>query len=295
MRVISNPRHPADEKPPEPKPKGLCKHVGCMHVDPQPPYRYLRDGVPSVTAISGMIDLGKSSSFGYAASLIAATTAVHEIDRWAHLSTENCGHEKDTLCAACRFLRAEHGVQWNAKAELGSHVHHLAESWAKGETVDQDEPSKGYLDAIELFYYDTKPRWLLTECTVAYTKPGLTYRGKFDGIVELLCPLCDGKRCSWLVDWKTGRYYPHEQTLQLSAYRYAQLTAWTGKTQTAIGPVPKVKHAGVILLGADGGYALRPLPVDRTAHRAFLQLRRAYEWHKEMSRWEKANGEGEAA
>lgn len=281
--------------PVSPKPKGVCKYPGCNHPDPQPPYRYLRDGVPSVTAISGMIDLGKSPSFGYAAATIAAVTAVHQRERWSELSTEDCGHEKDTLCNACRFLRAEHAVQWDTTAILGSHVHHLAESWANGLDVDQDEHTKGYLDAIELFYRDARPTWELTEVTVAYTKrPNVAYRGKFDGICEVNCPVHVGRRCRWLVDWKTGRYYPHEQTLQLAAYRFADLTEWQGKEQRIVAPVPKVHHCGVVLLTEDGSYRLAELPADRTAHRAFLQLRRSYEWHKAMTRWEKEHKENAA-
>lgn len=266
-----------------------CAYPGCDAPDPQPPYRYLRDGIPSVTAISGMLDLGKAASFGYAASLIAATVAVHEPERLDGMSISGCTHEKTGLCAACRFLRQEHAQQWREKANFGSHIHHLALSWAEGEDVDEDEATRPYLDAIEAFYKDTHPTWIMAERTVGILEPhSVAYRGKFDGIVTLDCPICGGSRCDWLIDWKTGRYYPAEQTLQLAAYRYARLTSWGGKTETVEGPVPAVKHAGVVLLSGEGTYRLMELPASLEAHGAFLNLRSSWFWHKEITKWAKA-------
>lgn len=265
-----------------------CQYPGCDAVDPQPPYRYLRDGVPSVTAISGMLDLGKSAAFGYAGSLIAATVAIHQPERLEGMSISDCTHEKEGLCAACRFLRQEHATQWDKKATFGSHIHHLACSWAEGEEVDEDEASKPYLDAIEAFYNDTVPSWLLTERTVGYREPALQYRGKFDGIVDVTCPVCaNGNRCRWLVDWKTGRFYPAEQCLQLSAYRYAWLTEWDGKTEVFVEPVPDVDHCGVVLLSGEGTYELKELPANRDAHQVFLNLRDSWGWHKAITEWAK--------
>jgi len=266
-----------------PRKSDLCSYPGCEAPDPQPPYRYLRDGVPSVTAISSMIDIGKASSFGYAASLIAATVAVHEPERWAHMSTADCTHDKDGLCAACRFIRGEHRAQWDAKAALGSHVHHLALSWAEGQTVAVEPEVNPYMDAVEQFYDERKPEWVVTERTVGYEAVDGRYRGKLDGICDLACPIHEGNRCRWLIDWKSGRFYPVEQSLQLSAYRYAYLTRWEAKTQIIEERVPAVDHAGVVLLDVDaegkGAYSLRPLPADTETHGMFLDLLSIHGWH----------------
>jgi len=268
----------------------LCAY--CGEVDAQPPYRFLRDGIPSATTIASTLDLGKASSFAWAASLITATTAVHEAHRWEHLDMEGCTHEKESLCAACKFLRAEFQAQWDAKAALGSHVHHLALSWSQGIAIESDEVVDPYLDAIALFYEERKPSWVLTEHTIS-GNPGtpLAYRGKFDGIADIACPECEGKRCRWLLDWKTGSYYPAEQTIQMVLYRRAFLTTWEDKAETVGDPVPEVDHAGVVILSPAATYELHALPADDDAWEVAMALRRAWGWGRRMEEWAKAEKE----
>lgn len=277
----------------------------CGQDDGGRPYARKRD-FPSTTAVSSLLDDGKSRSFGWAASMIAATTAVHHPKDWEGLlgiqsdraiqngHVDECTHDKDGLCKACTYLRSEFDRQWSAKANLGNHIHHLALSWARGEEVDEDETTRPFLDALERFYLYHAPTWVEMERTVLYDSPkSHGYRGQFDGIAELDCPACppvDGipPRCRWMVDFKTGSYYPVEQTLQLSGYRYAQhLTRWEKGVETIEGPVPTVAHAGVILLGPDGHYRLGELPANATAHGTFLRLRDAWAWSKQMTKWAK--------
>lgn len=279
-----------------PRKSDLCGY--CGEVDAQPPYRFLRDGIPSATTISGLLDMGmgKSSSFGWAASLICATTAVHERDRWDALSTESCTHEKTGLCGACKFLRAEFQMQWDAKANLGSHVHHLALSWAEGQQIETTPDIDPYMDAVASFYEERKPSWVLTERTVRGQCDGLAYRGKFDGIADIDCPVEGHDRCRWLLDYKTGRYYPVEQTIQLTGYARADLTEWDGKIETTVGPVPRVDHCGVVLLAPSvsedgemvGSYDLHELPVSDETWDLFSRLRFAFDAVKRLEKWANA-------
>lgn len=269
-----------------------CKYPGCEYMEDHRPYSKVRGAkwAPSCSQISGLVDNGKSDAMPWASSLIAATTAVHEPDRWTHMSIDGCTHEKDGLCAACKFLRYEFKVQWDLKRDRGTHIHHLALQWARGEDIDVDPACEPYMDAVEGFYTDLRPEWIEMERTILYDQPwSHAYRGQFDGICRLNCPTCGGgERCKWLIDWKSGNFYPTEQTLQISGYRFAQhLTKWVDGVETITGPVPAVAHAGVVMLGGDGRYRLVDLPANGDAHGTFLRLRDALGWTKTMDKWAK--------
>lgn len=255
------------------------------------PYSKKRD-LPSVTGVIDMFDGGKSRSFGWAASLIAATTAVHERERWADMGTEGCTHDIHVdpgLCPACKFIRSEFDRVWGAKADLGTHVHHCALSWAQGEEVDADELTSGYLDGLEKFYVDHQPEWVELERTVRYTGGSHDYRGQFDGICDIDV---HGDRRRMLIDIKTGRYSPHSQSLQLSAYRYSNLTRWEGREEIIEGKVPTVSGCAVLLLTAEGNYRLVELPAAGDEHSTFLRLRDLWSWSKKVDRWVRENPDG---
>ena len=260
----------------------VCNYCGA-DVDHRP-YAGKRD-MPSVTGVLEMLDGGKSRSFGWAASLIASVTAVHHPDRWAGLGTDGCTGDKDGLCPACIYLRSEFDRQWRAQADLGTHVHHLALSWAVGEEIDVDAHTAPYLDALEKFWVEADPEWLHLERTVLYDRSrSHAYRGQFDWIARVTL---NGERRTLLGDIKTGRYSPHSQTLQLAAYRFAQLTRWEDKTEIVEGPVPVVDGAAVLLLGDDGTCRLVELPAAGDAHSTFLRLRDLWGWHRQIDRWSK--------
>lgn len=284
----------------------LCKYPGCEYDESSHrPYARLRDGIPSASTVAECLDTGKARSFGWAASLIAATTAVHDTPRWWNLPTHLDGNQPCThvpwvtgedgrrhpgICRACGFLRSEFDRVWNAKATLGSHIHHMALSWARGEDVAVDDTTEPFMDALEKFHVEHRPEFQYLEQTVRYTDDeGRDYRGQFDFIDQ-----------HGLWDIKTGSYHPVEQTLQMAGYRYATaLTGWEPvprrKTprEVHVGKMPKVDLAGVLMLGADGNYGLIPLPADRAAFEVFLALRDAWSWAKKIQEWEKGRGEAD--
>ena len=194
------------------------------------PYAYKRDGIPSVSAVAGLLDGGKSSSFGWVAATIGARWAVHS-DALTDFSTANCDHEAKQYCERCAFLRSRFDAEWAAKADLGTHVHHMALSWAQGEAFVDDAVSAPYVDALEKFYADHEP-WsgeLPCERTVEGNQADHEYRGQFDAIGTFMW---EGQRRRGLIDFKTSAHvYFLEDTAQLAAYRFADsLTSRPGRT-----------------------------------------------------------------
>ena len=286
-----------------------CGYPGCEAEIAHRPYARARDGIPSASTVAELLDDGKARSFAWSASLIAAATAVHAPDAYqgligvmtdkaAKAGHEECTQTKDGLCKACQYLRSEFDRQWTTKANLGTHLHHLALSWAKGEEVDEDPVTKPYLDALEQFYLDCRPEFHHLETTVLYDRtPGLSYRGQFDFIATLTR---DGERRKGLWDIKTGSFYPVSQTLQLAGYRAATwVTDWSDGKETKVEKMPPVSEAGVLLLQGDGTYRLIALPADGEAHSSFLRLRDLFRWSRQVKKWaaelETEQEQGEAA
>ena len=275
-----------------------CKYAGCDHESDHRPYS--KDRIPSVSTIAGLLDNNKSRGFAWSASLIAASVAVHEPERWRGLvdqmtdrAAQNGYHEctqtKDGLCKACNYLRSEHDRVWRAKADLGGHVHHLALQWAQGEKVLTDPIVDPYMDALQGFYGAHGPLFVELERTVLCDSPKvLSYRGQFDFIADIRCPDPAHERCRWLIDIKTGGFHVLEQTLQLVGYRNAtHITDWKDGTETIIRSMPAVGHCGVLLLGGDGEFRLVELAADNKAAKAFTQLRDLWGFAERMRRWEK--------
>lgn len=265
------------------------------------PYAKRQTGVPSVSTISSLLDDGKSSSFGWAASAIAAEFAVHYPEALEALApatdwtdpatgeTGPCDHKAKQYCPRCQHLRRLHSQVWSGKADLGTHVHHLAMSWALGESIDVDPQSESYIDALERFYLNHEPDWARIEVTVLYDEPkSHAYTGQYDADGTITY---QGERRSVILDIKTGNSYAAEHSLQLAGYRYAQwLTTYDDKGAIASRePMPTFDMAATLILQGDGTYRLVDLPANRTAHGTFLRLRDAWSWLRDMKKWEKDN------
>lgn len=285
-----------------------CAYPSCQYDDSgHRPYARLRDGLPSASTVAGCLDAGdKARAFSWSAALIAATTAVHETDRWWNLPTHldngrPCAHQpwidgedgkESGLCRCCRFIRSEFDRVWRAKANLGSHIHHLALSWAKGENVETDPTTEPYMDALEKFYLEHQPDFHALERTVRYADElGRDYRGQFDFIAYLNYGYNTARTGLW--DIKTGSFHPVEQTLQLAGYRYATwLTDWEypekgSSHEYHTGDMPVVDEAGILMLHDTGEYELIALPADRAAFKVFLGLREDWAWARGIEKWEK--------
>ena len=253
-----------------------------------------KDHCPSITTIAELLDDGKSGAFGYAGSEIAAVLAVHDVDQWANLKTEPCSHDHKVapgLCPACAWIRGEHRRRWDAKADRGTHVHHMAAQWWAGEEVDVDSVTGPIMDSLEQFVMDLEPEIELAEFTVLHDTPRhQMYRGQGDTLGTIKCPVCNnGERCRWIWDNKAGSYYPSPFTLQVAAQRFAEwVTDWSTGEEVKVRRMPPVAHAGVLLLSAEG-YQLQPLPADQPAFNTFLKLRENWAWLAGMRAWDKAH------
>jgi hypothetical protein len=267
-----------------------CKYPGCDWDENSRPYA--RSGLMSVTTALNFANLGdKATGFAWAAAEIAATTAIHDMNVPHSADGAYCSHSHKVepgLCKACKYVRYAHRKQWDEKAALGNHVHHLAVSWAKGEDIVSDEVVDPYLDRLTEFYRLYKPEWMELERTILFDdKPTpCAYVGTFDAIAEIDCPICD-QGCYWLLDIKTGEgAHETEWALQLAAYRYAHnLTTWHQRKkweQDIDIDMPKVDHCGVIHLHPNAPKLLVALDASPDMHDKFLQLLDLAVWEKSL-------------
>lgn len=256
-----------------------CSYPGCDWDGESRPYARKRDGIPSASTIAGMAE-EKSTGMAWAASSIAASYAIHHYN-WSIPNHSVCREEPGGFCGACLHVRAEFDRRWKAKAALGTHVHHLIGDMAADREIEANDEVAPYLDAWDKFVVEHWPGWVMLERTLRCNGL-LPYRGTFDAIVDLTV---NGVREPWLIDWKTGRFHPFSQTLQLAGYRYADdITNWVDGEEQFDRKMPPVKHTGVVLLGSDGEFNLVELPAGPEAHSAFMKLRALYDYRKKISK-----------
>ncbi|MHB2029849.1 MAG: hypothetical protein ACYCPT_13705 [Acidimicrobiales bacterium] len=150
------------------------------------------------------------------------------------------------------WARGDFQRQWNAKAELGQRVHTVAEKWSRGEDVDVQPDEVGYVDALEAFHRDYKPKFKLVECIVV--NPELEYGGRFDAISELDGPLIQGNA---FLDYKTGRDYVDSLAKQFIGYMDALLASYDDAGRLLDPkPLPEVTTSVGVYLHDDGTYHL---------------------------------------
>jgi hypothetical protein len=243
--------------------------------------------MPSATTVIDFLDGGKSGGFAWAAGMRTAQYLVHGTE-WHGHGRDNCRPDLKSkgLCPMCQLATNAFRRYTDERKHIGTHVHHLLHEFMTDGTVADVEPEiQPYLAAFQQFLAWADPEPLMLEQTILYVKPSShSYRGTFDLLARIDCPVCaDGRRCKWLIDYKTGGFYEHEQTLQLAAYRGAQhLTSWEGGVERITGPMVGVGHAGVLLLNDAGLYDLKELSANGEAFAAFLRLRDIYGWCRKI-------------
>ena len=206
----------------------------------------LPNGTPlvNVTAISGLMDMGKSNAFAGAA---------------VKLTKQGLNYREE----------------WNAKGDRGTRVHGHCEKWLVGEDVDAEDDELGYLDAMEKFFGDHEPNMICKEEIVVSSRG---YGGRFDMIVKPAQGKYEGETC--LIDLKTGKQYPTEHTLQLAAYRYADGMAQfddEGHLSHLL-PLPQIERTLALYVADDGSYQLKEYPADPDAFAQFCHLLDARNW-----------------
>ena len=216
--------------------------------------------LPSVTGILNIVD--KSGALVGWAKRETAACAVRNLDMLAAM--RQAGGD----VAAVNWLKAIPDYQRDTAADIGTRVHALAESTAKGIPVTPTDEERPFLAAFQRFLDEWQPRYLATEEMVA----SLTHRyaGTLDAIVEMAGD-------TWMLDVKTGTGVYAETSLQLAAYAGAEFIGKPG--ETARYTVPKITAYGVLHLRPEG-YEVVPFNVGPRTFDAFLQARALYEWRE---------------
>lgn len=299
-----NHRYNITPPPPPPEPKFLKDGVTLAKVQPKLPKP--KHDTPSVTTISGLLD---KAGLMWGAAKETALLAVYGREKWGHLEDE----------AAYEKLRTWFRHVWDLKAETGNIVHDVALSWALGETdvdliplIEYDRKGEtrnwsddeklevlrrvnGCLDALELFYLEQQPTWRYVEQPVIM--PSARFKHGDDYVVDPKsstagCFDGDGHLRDFgnvLGDFKTGKRYPLEETLQLAGYQRSKLLATYDDNGhlSNLEDYDAPKKCVSIHLNDDGTYEVLPLPVNAAARARFTQLRRQYEFNRQMAAWEK--------
>ena len=101
----------------------------------------------------------------------------------------------------------------------------------------------------------------------------LGYGGRFDAIGYF-----DG--LYWLVDFKTGKPYKTELTLQLAGYRYADglIKYDADGNASELEPMPHIDRCAGLYLDAEGHATLVPCDVDESAFESFKALLPVKKW-----------------
>ena len=193
-------------------------------------------GGPTVPGVTTVLNILDKPALMWSASQIAAETALKEHRRKAtivrrHRKTltalgkvqRELGYNGSDDEAFVHYCRGEFRRQWDAKAERGTRVHEVAEKWTKapGEPVEVRIMDAGYVDALEAFYKDYKPKFVLAEQVVLNDVYG--YGGRFDAIALMDGPDFSG---TGLLDYKSGGHYESSLAMQQVAYMRGNLAAY---------------------------------------------------------------------
>lgn len=173
---------------------------------------------------------------------------------------------------AAAWLRTMPGFQRDTAADLGSTVHGLVESLARGQEVSVPDDIAPFVAAFQRGEVEWRPTYLAAEEMVMSREHG--YAGTLDAIVRIAGEV-------WLVDWKTGKYIYPETGLQLAAYGHADFMGRPGVVD--VWPVPKIDRYGVLHIRPEGAEFHEFAVTDET-FQTFLALKRVYDWKQENER-----------
>jgi hypothetical protein len=224
-------------------------------------YRIVTGGefVPGVTTVIGETHVIRA--LPWSAAKIAARTAlagIGEFQEIVNLHRANLRKSRDADKRALAegfeddiyvdWCKRSFDQEWKAKAARGTRVHDVAERWTKGETVDVSMEDSGFVDALEKFYVDHLPHFVLAEEVVI--NRWREYGGRFDGIVRL-------SGGTYMLDWKTGNHYPYEVALQAAAYMACDLATFDDEGNLGeCEPLPELDGARIVYLHEDGTYQI---------------------------------------
>lgn len=225
-------------------------------------HRYTVDGVvvPSVTQVLGRTVPKHLTS--WAAGMAARYACTH----WAELTQVDVDERR------ARIARA-HSDYSQERMQRGTDIHATAQQVIYGKPVEV----AAYIDEAEAYArflddYDVQP--IATESVVA--APSLSYAGSAD--LWATIGARDNQRA--LLDIKTGSGVYDEVSLQLAAYRYAELMRYDDGHEA---PPPEVDAAYVVHIRRDKRtdeviVDVRPVRADADDFQTFCALLRFSDW-----------------
>lgn len=219
--------------------------------------------VPSVTTVLGVLD--KPALPRWAAKEVAEFATKHK-DSWINLPPD----------AAVDMLK---GSPWRTRdkaAAAGTDAHEYCEALLKGEvSIDSpfDPPGLGNAAGnLRAILKKLQPQPLLIEGTVWSHKYG--FAGSFDGI-----HIIDGKVT--LVDLKTSTGVYPDYSIQLAAYKYAEVILRTDGTET---PVPPITNCQIWHAPKEGSWSVVDVDVTEAEFGVFLAALEVFKWKTERSK-----------
>lgn len=202
-------------------------------------YRLAGQKLVNVTAISGLLDDGKSGAFAGAA---------------VKLTKEGLNYRDE----------------WKASGERGTRVHGHVESFLKGEAIDCLPSDMGYVDAAEKFMLDREPEAIELE-EIVLSSEG--YGGRFDIIAHL-----DGHIALIDVKTGKPYAVEHTLQLSAYRYAEGIAVYDEDGAVSGLRGMPLIERTYCLYLREDGSYDLREYPADEQAFAIFRGLLAAHRW-----------------
>lgn len=187
---------------------------------------------------------------------------------------------------AIDYLKGAHRRYTKLRADVGSDAHDLFERMIRGEFVNRVHPDlMPYKLHFEQFLAAVNPELVRAE-DVAWSDAH-QYAGSFDAILYVWLdedgkptPDRSGERHTLMVDWKTSKGTYPDVALQMSAYANAdRLIDPDGNS----GPLPEFDGAAVLHI-TDEAWEFKPVRIDDEVFQVFLNLRRIFDWDREISK-----------
>jgi hypothetical protein len=176
--------------------------------------------------------------------------------KWAGTEAAICAQtERDYIATlthdeAVRYIGTAHTRKRDSAANRGTDVHTVAEKMLRGQPISKIERDiyGGYIDALEAWFLEHKPRPLAIEATCWNLPAG--YAGTADVIGRIR-----GNRGLAVFDWKTSKDIYSEAAAQLAAY--AACPIYTEGASTEPQGMPAITRGYVVRLCDDGRWEMR--------------------------------------
>ena len=204
-------------------------------------YRLNDKPLVNVTAVSSLLDDGKSGAFAGAA---------------VKLTKEG----------------EDYRAVWKASGERGTRVHGYCESFLKGEPIDMQAEDRGYVDALEKFILDRDPQVIELERIVLSSQG---YGGRFDVLAALddEIALIDVKTGKPYAVEHTLQLSAYRYATGIAEYNFEG-------AQASLRRMPVIDATYCLYVHEDGTYDLTKYPAGPDAWTVFLGLLRAYQWSR---------------